>query len=547
MLPRSLRIALARASACAALLAALAWSLPAQSAGLKSALKDLGSDDTDRLMSAIDLLGNSGDPAALPILQAYRDETLRTARDGRVFVLSKDGKQAFDPVSRETVPAEGLPLAAPFVSNRVRRALAPAIASLALVSPDVSARASAAEELSKRASPEDAARIRTALAREAVPDIRKTLLAALARLDLNSPERAVRLAAIQLVEAEGDVQLKVDLLRLTATREDGSFVEPDAGIRAAAVSAMKAMDQRQKFVNLFANLLYGLSLGSVLLLTALGLAITFGLMGVINMAHGEMLMLGAYTAYAMQNLFRSALPGAFDYYVLAALPAAFAVCAAVGVLLERGVLRFLYGRALESLLATWGISLILIQTVRLVFGAQNVTVTNPAWLSGGYTAFPGLVLPWSRIAIVLLGLVVVALVSLLLQRTALGLQVRAVTQNRTMAAAIGVRTARVDMWTFAFGSGIAGIGGVALSQLGNVGPELGQSYIVDSFMVVVLGGVGKIAGSVAGAMGLGILAKYLEPFTDAVLGKIILLALIVLFIQKRPQGLFAPKGRAVEG
>jgi urea transport system permease protein len=185
--------------------------------------------------------------------------------------------------------------------------------------------------------------------------------------------------------------------------------------------------------------------------------------------------------------------------------------------------------------------------VRLVFGAQNVTVTNPAWLSGGYTAFPGLVLPWSRIAIVLLGLVVVALVSLLLQRTALGLQVRAVTQNRTMAAAIGVRTARVDMWTFAFGSGIAGIGGVALSQLGNVGPELGQSYIVDSFMVVVLGGVGKIAGSVAGAMGLGILAKYLEPFTDAVLGKIILLALIVLFIQKRPQGLFAPKGRAVEG
>jgi urea transport system permease protein len=531
----------------AVLLAAWVWSSPAQATDLKSALKALGSEDTDKLMSAIDWLGNSGDPAALPILQAYRDETLRTAKDGRVFILSKDGKQAQDPVSQETLPAERLQLASPFLSNMVRRALGPAIAGLALVSPEVSVRAGAARELAKRASPEDASRLRAALSRETNPDIRNTLLAALARLDLNSPDRALKLAAIKLVEAEGDVQLKVDLLRLTATKEDGSFAEPDAAIRAAAVSAMKAMDQRQMFVNLFANLLYGLSLGSVLLLTALGLAITFGLMGIINMAHGEMLMIGAYTAYSIQNLFKSAFPGAFDYYVLAALPAAFLVCAAVGVLLERGVLRFLYGRALESLLATWGISLILIQIVRLVFGAQNVTVANPAWLTGGWVAAPGLVLPWSRIFIVLLGLIVVAGVSMLLQRTALGLQVRAVTQNRAMAAAMGVRTARVDMWTFAFGSGIAGIGGVALSQLGNVGPELGQSYIVDSFMVVVLGGVGKITGSIAGAMGLGILAKYLEPFTDAVLGKIILLALIVLFIQKRPQGLFALKGRAVEG
>ncbi|HEX9619191.1 MAG TPA: urea ABC transporter permease subunit UrtB, partial [Polyangiaceae bacterium] len=214
---------------------------------------------------------------------------------------------------------------------------------------------------------------------------------------------------------------------------------------------------------------------------------------------------------------------------------------------ERSVIRFLYGRPLETLLATWGLSLVMIQTVRVVFGAQNVTVANPDWLSGGWELMPTVVLPYSRIAVVCFVIVVVAFVYFLLQRTSLGLQVRAVTQNREMAAGMGIATRRVDTLTFGFGSGVAGLGGVALSQLGNVGPELGQSYIVDSFMVVVVGGVGKLAGTVAGAMGLGVLNKYVEPLSGAVLGKILILILLILFIQKRPQGIFALKGRAAEG
>jgi len=543
---RIVRSLIVGVAVCAGLVC-LAGNPDVRAADLKSALRGMASDDAGKFLDAIEALGNSGDPAALPILEALRDETLRTTPDLRLMALAKDGQQVRDLVTGQILPAAQFKLNLPFVNNQVRRTLGPAIANLALVSPDPATRRAAAQELAKRANPEDAGRLRTAAARETLPEIRQALLAALARLDLASPDRTLRLNAIRNLESQGDIQLKTDLARLLVQKEDGSFAEPDAEIRAAVVAAMDAMDSRQRLVNLFANLLYGLSLGSVLLLTALGLAITFGLMGVINMAHGEMLMLGAYTTYSIQNVFKAVLPGWFDYYLALALPAAFAVCALAGILLERGILRFLYGRPLESLLATWGISLTIIQVVRLVFGAQNVSVSNPAWLSGGFTAFTGLVLPYSRIAIVLLGVIVVALVWLLLQRTALGLQVRAVTQNRAMAAAMGVRTGRVDMWTFALGSGVAGIGGVALSQLGNVGPELGQSYIVDSFMVVVLGGVGKVAGAIAGAMGLGIVAKFLEPFTDAVLGKIILLVFIILFIQKRPQGIFALKGRAVEG
>jgi urea transport system permease protein len=276
----------------------------------------------------------------------------------------------------------------------------------------------------------------------------------------------------------------------------------------------------------------------VLLFAALGLAITFGLLGVINMAHGEMLMLGAYATYAVQT----ALHG-HRMYLLLAIPVAFLATAAIGVLLERTVIRHLYGRPLETLLATWGISLGLIQTVRLLFGAQNVTVANPDWLSGGVEIAHGLVLPWSRIAVVAFVIVVSALVWFVLQRTRFGLQVRAVTQNRPMAACLGIPTRRIDALVFGLGSGIAGLGGVALSQLGNVGPELGQSYIIDSFMVVVLGGVGKLAGAVAAALGLGVVNKLLEPLAGAVLGKITVLVFIILFIQRRPQGLFALKGR----
>jgi urea transport system permease protein len=269
-------------------------------------------------------------------------------------------------------------------------------------------------------------------------------------------------------------------------------------------------------------------------------------MGIINMAHGEMLMLGAYATFLVQNLFREYLPGIFDWYLVIAIPISFIVSAIVGIILERTIIRHLYGRPLETLLATWGISLILIQSVRLIFGAQNVKVANPSYLSGGIEVFHGVVLPYNRIAIILFVVFVVILIWMLLQKTSLGLQVRAVTQNREMASCMGISTHKIDMYTFGLGSGVAGLGGLALSQIGNVGPELGQLYIVDSFMVVVTGGVGKIAGTVAGALGLGILNKFLEPVAGAVLGKIIVLILIVILIQKRPQGLFAPKGRMVD-
>ena len=290
----------------------------------------------------------------------------------------------------------------------------------------------------------------------------------------------------------------------------------------------------------------GISLGSVLLLTALGLAIVYGLMGVINMAHGEFLMIGAYATYEVQILFQQFWPQAFDYYLLFSVPAAFLSAALVGVLLELSVIRYLYGRPLETLLATWGVSLFVIQAVRMIFGAQNVEVANPFWMSGGFPLIGSLILPYNRIVIIFFSLAVVLMVWWVLSRTRLGLFVRAVTHNRTMAGCVGVPIERTNMWSFGLGAGIAGLGGCALSQIGNVGPDLGQSYIVDSFMVVVLGGVGQVTGTVAAALGLGIVNKFLESFMGAVLAKILVLVVIILIIQKRPQGLFALKGRMAD-
>jgi urea transport system permease protein len=290
----------------------------------------------------------------------------------------------------------------------------------------------------------------------------------------------------------------------------------------------------------------GISLGSILLLVALGLAITYGLMGVINMAHGELMMIGAYATWLVQNLFRQYLPGVFDAYILVAIPASFLVAALVGAALERSVIRWLYGRPLETLLATWGISLMLMQGVRSLFGAQNVAVENPAWLSGGVQVLSNLILPYNRIAIIVFAALVLGGVALLIARTRLGLFVRGVTQNRRMAACVGINTARIDTYAFSLGAGIAGLAGCALSQVGNVGPDLGQGYIVDAFMVVVTGGVGQLAGTVYAALGLGVLNKLLEGMAGAVLAKIMVLVCIVVFIQKRPQGLFAMKGRSAE-
>ena len=323
-------------------------------------------------------------------------------------------------------------------------------------------------------------------------------------------------------------------------------VETEADVKAALGVALSAIEGRLAWGERLGVIFTGISLGSILLLVALGLAITYGLMGVINMAHGELMMVGAYATYVIQNLFKAYLPGLFDYYVLLAIPASFLAAALVGAALERSVIRWLYGRPLETLLATWGISLVLQQSVRSIFGAQNVPVENPAWLSGGVQAMSNLTLPYNRLAIIAFAVLVLAGVSALIAKTRLGLFVRGVTQNRKMAACMGVNTARIDTYAFALGSGIAGLAGCALSQVGNVGPDLGQGYIVDSFMVVVLGGVGQLAGTVYAAVGLGVLNKLLEGWQGAVLAKIMVLVFIVIFIQKRPQGIFAMKGRSAE-
>lgn len=510
------------------------------------AVADLAAKSRMTVRDGVQKLGGMIDhPQALPVLQALRDGELRVDQNGRVLI--RIGENSFrDPVSGETLSGEGLNLDSPRLNNAVRRALNPAIARLQLFAEDTETRLAAAVALSRRPQEEAEGDIRQALAKESDPRVREALELALAQLDLSSPDRERRLAAIKSIGEAANMRFRPHLEQLLSKDAEGDWLEPDPEVRAAARQALSAIETRQFMVSQAGNLFYGLSLGSVLLLAALGLAITFGVMGVINMAHGEMLMLGAYATYTVQSLFKTWLPDLFDWYLLAAVPAAFMVSAVVGIVLERTVIRHLYGRPLETLLATWGIALILIQTVRMIFGAQNVEVANPGWLSGGLTITPGLVLPYNRIATIMFAVLVVGLIWALFQRTRLGLQVRAVTQNRSMAACMGIPTSRVDMWTFGLGSGVAGLGGVALSQLGNVGPELGQAYIVDSFLVVVLGGVGKLAGAVVGALGLGMINKFLEPMTGAVLGKIMVLGFIILFIQKRPQGIFALRGRAVE-
>ena len=427
------------------------------------------------------------------------------------------------------------------LNNRLRGLIDNVQASQQLLAADPKVRLAAAQTLQKSAQPAQLKFLDQQVAAETNEDVHTALSLALANLQLVDADPAIRLAAVRLLGSTGDPLART---RLEALLAPG--VETDAAVHTAAETSLAQVKRKLMLGEILGQAFSGMSLGSILLLAALGLAITFGLLGVINMAHGEMLMLGAYSTYCVQLLFQRFAPGAIEFYPLLALPVAFFVTAGVGMMLERTIIRHLYGRPLETLLATWGISLILIQLVRVLFGAQNVEVANPAWLSGGLQVLPNLVLPYNRLVIIVFALAVVVLTWLLLNKTRLGLNVRAVTQNRNMAACCGVPTGRVDMLAFGLGSGIAGLGGVALSQVGNVGPDLGQSYIIDSFLVVVLGGVGQLAGSVFAAFGLGIANKILEPQIGAVLGKILILALIILFIQKRPQGLFALKGRVID-
>jgi urea transport system permease protein len=507
----------------------------------ESGLRALAETTPEAVKHAAEVLGASGDPRALPVLEALRDGNVAVGDLGRVYLRGEDG-QLRDALSG--APAGPGPTKAAEVDNGVRRVLDPLIALFHLRSPNPKVRIDAADELTKAATDTNVSALRTALGVEKDAAVRRALTSALAELDLASDDSQRRLAAVGAIAAEGSERFRAQLQAMTIKHDDGSFDEPDERVRRAASAALTSLDREQFFVGIIANLLYGLSTGSVLLLSALGLSITFGVMGVINMAHGEMLMIGAYATYATQVFFRAHFPHHESLYLLAAVPVALVSTMAVGALLERTVIRFLYGRPLETLLATYGLSLLLIQAVRTLFGAQNVAVETPSWLAGGKEIFEGVVIPYNRVAVVIFAVIVVAFVGYVLRGTSLGLRVRAVTQNRSMAKCMGISTAWVDMWTFALGSGVGGLGGVALSQLSNVGPDLGQSYIVDSFMVVVLGGVGKLAGSVVSAFSLGVVNKVLEPISGAVLGKIVVLLIVVLIIQKRPQGLFAQRSRA---
>jgi len=529
----------------ASLLAALlGFSIPAFADPFGDAVAGLGSDGFAEKEQAILALGTLGDPRAAPVLTALSDGRLLKAPDGRVAIGEGAGA-----TTRLLDAATGAPIAdlSPAnldrirVNNRLRNAIEVSLGSLTLFSPDPTARRAAAEDALRHPSAQTAILLERALAAEQDSGIRAAIQLSLAAARLSVEDKPTQLAAIRALAATTDPQVK-NLLDEFRTRPS---LDPE--VRKAADDALGAIDSRLQLIGIAANFFQGISLGSILLLAAIGLAITFGVMGVINMAHGEMIMIGAYAAYVVQQFFRMYLPSDWiDLYLVVAVPVAFLFAGLLGVVLERTLIRFLYGRPLETLLATWGVSLILQQAVRSVFGSPNKEVANPSWMTGGFDLMGGFTVTWNRLYIIVFCFVVLAGLALILYRTSFGLHMRAVTQNRDMAAAMGIRTARVDALTFGLGSGIAGMAGVALSQIGNVSPNLGTIYIVDSFLVVVFGGVGNLMGTLVGALTLGIINKILEPVAGAILGKIVVLVAIILFIQRRPRGLFALKGRTAE-
>ncbi|WHO74491.1 urea ABC transporter permease subunit UrtB [Rhizobium sp. BT03] len=502
----------------------------------------LGVGDFPEREAAIKALVASKDPHVSQILQQLSDGLLYVNSDGGPVLLqggTDDEPTYSDPISGEAAADVDPDMMTKVkINNALRGVISAATSQLTLMSPDRSARLAAAQGLLKDADPANLDLLNAALAAEKDAEIKNTMEAARAVLLLKTDASVEdKKAAIDTIAARGN---RDALTILTTTLETA----PD-DLKPAIQADISTINRSLALWDIVQNVWYGLSLGSVLLLAAIGLAITFGVMGVINMAHGEMVMIGAYTTYVVQETITSAYPSLADYSLAFAVPAAFVFTGLVGLVIERSVIRYLYGRPLETLLATWGVSLILQQAVRSIFGPTNREVRNPTWMSGVFD-LGGLSITWNRLWIIVFSMVVFVTLLLLLKRSAFGLQMRAVTQNRRMASSMGIRTGWVDAFTFALGSGIAGIAGVALSQIDNVSPNLGQSYIIDSFMVVVFGGVGNLWGTLVGALSLGVVNKFLEPFAGAVLGKILVLVLIILFIQKRPRGLFALKGRAVE-
>jgi urea transport system permease protein len=526
----------------AAICLALSAPARAQSANVSDLVNALGVGGFPQREAAIKALVDSHDPHVNQILQALSDGKLFVSSDGGPVYLqggTDDAPTYADPIT-STVATDVDPdlMGKVKINNALRTQISAATSQLTLLSPDRGARLAAARDLLKDADPANLDLLNTALATEKDPEVKKTMEAVRAVILLKTDASAdEKKAAIDTIAARGNK----DALTILTTALASA---PDA-LKPAIQADMDAITRNLQVWDVAQNVWYGLSLGSVLLLAAIGLAITFGVMGVINMAHGEMVMLGAYTTYVVQEAVRSVAPGLLDYSLAFAVPAAFLFTALVGVAIERGIIRWLYGRPLETLLATWGLSLILQQAIRTVFGPTNRQVINPTWMSGSFD-LGGLAITQNRLWIVVFAIVVFVILQLVLNRTSLGLQMRAVTQNRRMASAMGIRTPFVDAMTFGLGSGIAGMAGVALSQIDNVSPNLGQNYIIDSFMVVVFGGVGNLWGTLVGALTLGVANKFLEPYAGAVLGKILILVFIILFIQRRPRGLFALKGRAVE-
>ena len=492
--------------------------------------------DTEAAVSA---LAASGNAQALPIISALQEgRLLADASSKAVLIKQADGK-IFDAATGAAVASAPAGAGVVRLNNRLRRVVEAALGSLTLLSPDPARRIQAAQSAFKARDPAALPAIEDALKKENVASVKRAFSEARAAIVLFKPDapNTDKIDAVATIRAKGDQ----DAMALLTGLPSGT--SPD--VLSVAQSAIGSIQNNLALWSIGQNAWYGLSLGSVLLLAAIGLAITFGVMGVINMAHGEMVMVGAYVTFVVQETIRTRYPGLFDYSLLIAVPLAFLVAGLIGVLIERCVIKFLYGRALETLLATWGISLILQQAVRTMFGPNNREVGNPSWMSGAFE-IGQIAITYNRLWIFCFTIAVFFILLAMLRYTSLGLEMRAVTQNRRMAASMGIATSRVDALTFGLGSGIAGIAGVALSQIDNVSPNLGQSYIIDSFMVVVFGGVGNLWGTLVGAFTLGIANKFLEPVAGAVLGKIAILVLIILFIQKRPRGMFALKGRSVE-
>ncbi|MFO1352537.1 MAG: urea ABC transporter permease subunit UrtB [Gammaproteobacteria bacterium] len=499
----------------------------------------LQTDNFEQKAQIATSLAASGNPRAAAVLTALLDGKLYQWKHDNRLIIAETADANF--VISDAASGEALGEAAKrdlkrvAVNNALRGVLRDAIAQLSVTSADPQMRLKAIQQMDDAIDPARAARLEQSLDSEQDPRVRAAIAAKLALAELANADPKARMAAVQRLGASLDQDVRK---RIGALRDN----DPDLEVRAIAAAVLAGSASKLRWYEVAETVFFGVSLGSVLLLAAIGLAITFGVMGVINMAHGELMMLGAYTAYLVQQ----ALPRHLESSLALALPLAFLLAALVGVAIERGVIRFLYGRPLETLLATFGISLLLQQFVRTTISTQNVPVANPSWMSGSWVFNNALSITYNRLYILLFSLTVFSALVVILKRTALGLQVRAVTQNRAMARAMGVRAGWVDALTFGLGSGIAGIAGVALSQLTNVGPNLGQSYIIDSFMVVVFGGVGNLWGTLLGSLALGVANKFMEPWAGAVLAKIMLLVLIILFIQKRPGGLFPQRGRAAE-